>query len=194
MPNMDNKSIQNLEELGFACDNNPNQPNKFRKQIECLDAKAEMICESSPYAYSRKDYYLTVSLKILKLNMYVSDWTDTKIETIECVYSFYSFITHLIYYLFDEVFSRNFVFRKRETSANMIEFDVVYANSEAQEFVILYDIVSKEIKCFIYRSALYNFSNAVSINYYDVSERDHNILAQEKVKDIHKMIIKSISE
>ncbi len=192
--NLENKTIQILEELGFVCVGGSSRPQRFKKQISCLDIKAEMIYSYTPYTSSRQESYLKIYLKNNEIVMYIFDWLEISKEKIEEIYAFYSFISHLIYYLFDSVFSINFAFSGFEISKDMIRFDVIYAESNAQELIILYDSVEKNIKCFMYVSELHDFSKSVHVTYNEVMEKDHNKLAQEKVKNIHKMIIKSVQD
>lgn len=191
---IENKTIQILEELGFICVSDSPGPQRFKKQINCLDIKAEMIYSYTPYINIRQESYLKIRIKDIEQVMYIYDWFEISKEKIEEIYAFYSFISHLIYYFFDNVFSRNFVFSGFEISKDMIQFDVIYAESNAQELVILYDSVEKNIKCFMYVSELHDFSKSVHVTYDEVMEKDHNKLAQEKVKNIHKMIVKSVQD
>lgn len=191
---IENKTIQILEELGFICVGSSIGPQRFKKQISCLDIEAEMIYSHTPYTSSRQESYLKIRIKGIGQGMYINDWLEISKEKIEEVYTFYSFISHLIYYLFDSVFSVNFAFSGFEISKDMIRFDVIYAESNAQELIILYDSVEKNIKCFMYVSELHDFSKSVHVTYDEVMEKDHNKLAQEKVKNIHKMIVKSVQD
>jgi hypothetical protein len=191
---LENKTIQILEELGFICDSGSSGLQRFKKQISCLDIEAEMIYSHTPYTSSRQESYLKIRIKGNGQGMYINDWLEISKEKIEEVYTFYSFISHLIYYLFDSVFSINFAFSGFEISKDMIQLDVIYAESNAQELIILYDSVEKNIKCFMYVSELHDFSKSVHVTYDEVMEKDHNKLAQEKVKNIHKMIVKSVQD
>lgn len=191
---LENKTIQILEELGFICDSGSSGLQRFKKRISCLDIEAEMIYSHTPYTSSRQKSYLKIRIKGNGQGMYINDWLEISKEKIEEVYTFYSFISHLIYYLFDSVFSINFAFSGFEISKDMIQLDVIYAESNAQELNILYDSVEKNIKCFMYVSELHDFSKSVHVTYDEVMEKDHNKLAQEKVKNIHKMIVKSVQD
>ncbi len=191
---LENKTIQILEELGFICDSGSSGLQRFKKRISCLDIEAEMIYSHTPYTSSRQESYLKIRIKGIGQGMYINDWLEISKEKIEEVYTFYSFISHLIYYLFDSVFSINFAFSGFEISKDMIQLDVIYAESNAQELIILYDSVEKNIKCFMYVSELHDFSKSVHVTYDEVMEKDHNKLAQEKVKNIHKMIVKSVQD
>ncbi len=191
---LENKTIQILEELGFICDSGSSGLQRFKKRISCLDIEAEMIYSHTPYTSSRQESYLKIRIKGNGQGMYINDWLEISKEKIEEVYTFYSFISHLIYYLFDSVFSINFAFSGFEISKDMIQLDVIYAESNAQELIILYDSVEKNIKCFMYVSELHDFSKSVHVTYDEVMEKDHNKLAQEKVKNIHKMIVKSVQD
>lgn len=191
---LENKTIQILEELGFICDSGSSGLQRFKKRISCLDIEAEMIYSHTPYTSSRQKSYLKIRIKGIGQGMYINDWLEISKEKIEEVYTFYSFISHLIYYLFDSVFSINFAFSGFEISKDMIQLDVIYAESNAQELNILYDSVEKNIKCFMYVSELHDFSKSVHVTYDEVMEKDHNKLAQEKVKNIHKMIVKSVQD
>lgn len=191
---LENKTIQILEELGFICVSDSLGPQRFKKQISCTNIKAEMVYSYTPYINGRQESYLKIRIKDIEQVMYIYDWFEISKEKIEEVYTFYSFISHLMYYLFDSVFSRNFAFGAFEISKNMIQLDAIYAKSHAQELVILYDSVEKNIKCFMYVSELHDFSKSVRVTYDEVMEKDHNKLAQEKVKNIHRMIVKSVQD
>ncbi len=191
---LENKTIQILEELGFICDSGSSGLQRFKKQISCLDIKAEMFYSCATYTSSRQQSYLKILIKDIETVMYINEVFEISKEKIEEIYAFYSFISHLIYYFFDNVFSRNFVFSGFKISKDMMQFDVIYAESNAQELVILYDSVEKNIKCFMYVSELHDFSKSVHVTYDEVMEKDHNKLAQEKAKNIHRMIVKSVQD
>lgn len=189
-----NEIILILEELGFVPVESERRMVKFVKGISCLDAKAEMVYCNSIYTTKGGEYYLNIFLNKEQLCLYAIDSEDISKEKIEETYLFYSFIANLIYYLFDEVISRNFVFRKTEVSLNLFELDVVYAQCEAREFVIFYDPVFKNIKCFMFATETHDFLKSVHITHEELCERNINSLALDKVKDIHAMIIDSLAD
>jgi hypothetical protein len=126
-----------------------------------------MFYSCASYTSSRQQSYLKILIKDIETVMYINEVFEISKEKIEEIYAFYSFISHLIYYFFDNVFSRNFVFSGFEINKDMIQFDVIYAESNAQELVILYDSVEKNIKCFMYVSELHDFSKSVHVTYDD---------------------------